>query len=63
MSLSKHSRRFILTVSDIECELLPDKSNDELVIVFAGKVLPSTKDRFYRAVRELSVVFEDKVLT
>lgn len=64
MALSKHPRRFILTVTEIDCDILTDHvDEDEVVIKFAGKVMPSTKDRISKAFGLGEVTLEDKVLT
>ncbi len=63
MALDKNPRRFILTVTEIDCDLLPDSYADEVMIQFAGKVMPSTKDRIFKTLIAGDVQLKDKVLT
>lgn len=62
MALSKHPRIFILCVNEIEADLLNDRDDDEVVIEFAGKVMPSTKERIYKALHN-DPALRDRVLT
>lgn len=70
MALSKHPRRFILKVTEINAKLLVDEDYmfdrddiDEVVIEFAGKIMPSTKKRLELAINEANYKLIDKVLT
>jgi hypothetical protein len=56
MALSPHPRKFTLHVSDIDVDLgdqfTETGGEDEVVVVFHGKVLPSVQNRIFQAIEQ-----------
>jgi hypothetical protein len=57
--MDKNPRKFILTVTEIDIELLPGEQQDEIEVIFCGKTMPSTKDRLSKCVTSDRVYFRD----
>jgi hypothetical protein len=49
VALDKNHRHFWLTVTEIEGNVIAEASNDMVTIEFAGKVPPSVRERFTKA--------------
>lgn len=56
MALSPHPRKFTLHVTDVDCDLGSEFTKtggqDEVEIIFHGKVTPKTKERIDNALLE-----------
>ncbi len=64
MALDKNARHFWLTVTEIEANVIPDNSDgyDVITIEFAGKVTPSIRERFQKALDNGYYTLEEKKL-
>jgi len=47
--MDKNPRHFTITVSSVDVKLNREGPNDTITILFAGRLLPSTKDRIVAA--------------
>lgn len=62
MAIDKNPRKFILYVSEIDASLLPWTDDDEVILVFCGKVMPSTQKRLKESIARAGIDMVEKKL-
>lgn len=58
--MDKNPRRFVLTVTEVDANLLPASTTDLVDIQFAGKMYPSSLDRLGIAIKEGNWTISEK---
>lgn len=60
--MDRNPRKFILTVTEVDAQLLPHESDDQVLIVFAGKIFPRSRQRLIECIMAGNLTIDTKRL-